>query len=116
MKAERNFEIGFYEDSVFHCHQALEKLFKGVKMLLLRRRPEKTHNLKRLYRPLQKHIKIPNFLIDFLSELTPYFKITRYPDIAMGVPAHLISENFARKCLLYTRRIFECFQKVISKE
>jgi len=115
VKAETNLNFGYYEDCVFHCHQVIEKLFKGLRLQLTRRRPEKIHNLYKLYLPLKKHLKLTNELEEFLRELTPYYKITRYPDAAMGVPYELISENFARKCLKKTKRIMKCSLKVISK-
>ncbi|MEM3536587.1 MAG: HEPN domain-containing protein [Candidatus Bathyarchaeia archaeon] len=55
-------------------------------------------------------------LKDFLSLISPYYFITRYPDIATGLPSEIITETFAKECLTKTRRFFDCFQKFTSKE
>ncbi|MGB9714634.1 MAG: HEPN domain-containing protein [Candidatus Bathyarchaeales archaeon] len=115
-KAEKYLELGFYEDCVFNCQQALEKLFKGLSITLLKKRPAKTHKLTSLYKPLEKHVTLNEELKDFLSLLSPYYFITRYPDIAMGLPGEMITKSFASDCLNKTRRIFDCFQKHTSKE
>ncbi|MEM0314019.1 MAG: HEPN domain-containing protein [Candidatus Bathyarchaeia archaeon] len=112
-KAEKYFEIGFYEDCVFNCQQALEKLFKGLSIELLRKRPAKTHNLAELYKPLSKHVALEDELKDFLHMLSPYYFVTRYPDIAMGLPGEVVTRSFASECVEKTRRIFQCFQGLI---
>jgi HEPN domain-containing protein len=115
-KAEKYLELEFHEDCVFNCQQALEKLFKGLSIMLLKKRPSKTHKLTTLYKPLEKHVALDEELRDFLSLISPYYFITRYPDIAMGLPGEIITKSFAVECLIKTRRIFNCFQKFISKE
>ncbi|MBS7635948.1 HEPN domain-containing protein [Candidatus Bathyarchaeota archaeon] len=114
-KAGKYLELGFYEDCVFNCQQALEKLFKGLSIELLKKRPVKTHKLTTLYKPLEKYAQIGEELKDFLSLISPYYFITRYPDIAMGLPSEIVTEKFAKECLTKTRRVFDCFQKFISK-
>ena len=116
IKAEKYLELGFYEDSVFNCQQALEKLFKGLWIMLLKKRPIKTHKLTRLYKPLEKKLSLEEELIDFLSLISPYYFITRYPDITMGLPGEVITKSFADECLKKTRRVFECSQRFISRE
>jgi HEPN domain-containing protein len=116
IKAERYLELEFYEDSVFNCQQALEKLFKGLWIMLLKKRPVKTHKIIALYKPLEKHAALSEELKDFLSLISPYYFITRYPDIAMGLPGELITRNFALECLTKTKKVFECFQGYISRE
>ena len=114
LKAEKMFELGFYEDCVFNCQQALEKLFKGLWIGLLRKRPPKTHNVARLYSALEKQAPLDDELKDFLSLISPYYFITRYPNIAMGLPSEVVTKSFASECLTKTRRVFECFQRLIS--
>ncbi|MEM3743542.1 MAG: HEPN domain-containing protein [Candidatus Methanomethyliaceae archaeon] len=115
-KAEKYSDLGFYEDTVFNCQQALEKLFKGLWIVLLKKRPIKTHKITALYKPLEKIIQLEDELKDFLSLISPYYFITRYPDIAMGLPGEIITKSFASECLTKTRRIFECSFGIISKE
>jgi len=72
-KAERMLELNYTEDCVFFCHQALEKLFKGLTIHKLRQLPEKTHSLPRLYKKLEKYVKLSDDLVDFLHMITPYY-------------------------------------------
>lgn len=116
VKAEKYLELEFYEDCVFNCQQALEKLFKGLFIMLLKKRPPKTHKLTTLYKGLEKHVALEEDLKDFLSLISPYYFITRYPDIAMGLPGEIITKSFAGECLTKTRRVFNCFHETISKE
>lgn len=116
IKAEKYFELGFYEDVVFNCQQALEKLFKGLWLKVLRRRPIKTHKIIQLYKPLEEKLNLDEELKDFLILISPYYFITRYPDIAMGLPGEIITKSFAQDCLTKTKRVFECSQKHISRE
>lgn len=109
-KAEKYLELGFYEDCVFNCQQALEKLFKGLSIRLLRKRPDRSHKLTKLYKGLEKHVTLNEELMDFLSLLSPYYFITRYPNIAMGLPCDVITKSFAEDCVMKTRRVFSCFQ------
>lgn len=67
------------------------KMFKGLSIELLRKRPAKTHNLAELYKPLSRHVALEDALKDFLHMLSPYYFITRYPDIAMGLPGGFFS-------------------------
>ncbi|MEM0320548.1 MAG: HEPN domain-containing protein [Candidatus Nezhaarchaeales archaeon] len=114
LKAKKMFELGFYEDCVFNCQQALEKLLKGLWIALLKKRPPKALNLIRLYSALERQAPIDNELKDFLALISPYYFITRYPDIAMGLPSEVVTKSFASDCLTKTRRVFECFQSLIS--
>ncbi|MDH5816687.1 MAG: HEPN domain-containing protein [Candidatus Nezhaarchaeota archaeon] len=92
LKAKKMFELGFYEDCVFNCQQALEKLLKGLWIALLKKRPPKTLNLIRLYSALERQAPIDNELKDFLALISPYYFITRYPDIAMGLPSEVVTK------------------------
>ena len=112
MKAEKNFELTFYEDCVFQCQQSLEKLFKGLIMHLRRERPEKTHKLTKLYSKLERYVKLDEEQQDFLAQISGYYFIARYPDIAMGMPIEIISKKFASDSLKKTRRIFNAFKKL----
>ncbi|MEM0101177.1 MAG: HEPN domain-containing protein, partial [Candidatus Methanomethyliaceae archaeon] len=62
IKAEKYLELGFYEDVVFNCQQALEKLFKGLWLKILRKRPIKTHKIIQLYKPLEEKLNLDNEL------------------------------------------------------
>jgi len=116
MKAMKNFELEFYEDSVFLCQQSLKKLFKGLTIHLLKRRPNKIHKLLSLYKPLEGHVELSEELKNFLAQITPYYYVTRYPDVAMGLPFEVVTKSLAQDCLDKTKEVFKCFQKVISRQ
>jgi HEPN domain-containing protein len=115
-KAEKNIEFKYFEETVFHCHQAIEKLFKGLSIHLKKERPIHSHNLVTLYNRIKMKLVLPRNLQDFLSEITPYYRITRYPNSAMGVPHELITKSIAKRFLKHTKSVFQCYQKLISEE
>jgi len=51
-----------------------------------------------------------------LHMISPYYFMARYPDVAMGMPVEVITKRFAKESLEKTKRIFECFDKKLSKE
>ena len=52
---------------------------------------------------------------DFLHTIAPYYFMSRYPDVAMGMPVEVITKRFAEESLNKTKSIFECFDKNLSK-
>lgn len=114
--AEENYKSAFYEVTVFYCQQSLEKLLKGSIISFKKARPRKTHRLMDLYQAVEKTVKLDEELTDFLHTISPYYFMARYPDVAMGMPVEVITKRFAKESLEKTKRIFECFDKKLSKE
>jgi len=109
--AKANYAKKFYEVTVFYCQQALEKLFKGCIIAFKKVRPNKIHKLIILYNKLERICPLSEDLTDFLHTITPYYYITRYPDVAMGLPIGVVTKSFAKECIDKTERVFKCFEK-----
>ena len=71
-----------YAEAVFWCHQAVEFALKAF-VLWGGGMPIKTHNLVRLAEQAGLRDAFPAYE---LSELSPYYSISRYPDVFEGVP------------------------------
>jgi len=113
--AEENFKNEFYEVTVFYSQQALEKLLKGSIIALKKQRPKKTYKLIELYQTVQDTVPLDEELKDFLHSIAPYYFTARYPDVTMGLPLDAVTKRFAQESLDKTKRIFECFDKKLSK-
>jgi len=113
--ADQNYKDEFYEVTVFYCQQGLEKLLTGSIMAFKKQRPKKTHKLIELYRAVEASVPLDEALKDFLCTIAPYYFTARYPDVAMGLPLDAITKRFADESLDKTKRIFECFDKKLSK-
>lgn len=113
--AEEVFDKTFYEVTVFYCQQSLEKLLKGCIIAFKKTSPRKTHRLASLYDKLKKIVPLDGELVDFLHVITPYYRIARYPNAAMGMPSDVITKRFAEETIKKTKRIFQCFEKKLLK-
>ncbi len=98
-RAKRSFESSDYEECAFWSHQAVEFALESF-IIFLGDIPPKTHNLKRLYDKVKKDIKLNDQLI---SELTPYYSVSRYPDIFMGIPS--VHRDTAKKFLEFAEEV-----------
>lgn len=81
-----------YDGAVFYFQQAVEKALKAVCLLKLKEVP-KGHSI--IYLALQ--VKAPQNLLSGIRDLNPEYLVTRYPDMAAGVPAELYDEGIAKK-------------------
>jgi HEPN domain-containing protein len=113
--AQENYKNAFYEVTVFYCQQGLEKLLKGSIIAFKKERPKKTHKLIELYQVVEVSVPLDEELKDFLHTIAPYYFTARYPDVAMGLPLEAITKRFAEESLDKTGRIFDCFDKKLSK-
>lgn len=106
-RAERAFEDGDYEACAFWSHQAVEFSLKAL-IIHSGELPERTHNLRRLYERVRGIVELDDQL---LSELTPYYSVSRYPDIFMGVPH--VHRNTAERFLNFAREVVERVERAI---
>jgi len=81
-RAERAVEDEDYPEAVFWCHQAVEFALKAL-VLAGGELPLKTHNLTKLLRQAGLEDALPKHEV---AELSPYYSISRYPDVFEGVP------------------------------
>ncbi|MBI2134103.1 HEPN domain-containing protein [Candidatus Woesearchaeota archaeon] len=81
-----------YDGSVFYSHQACEKAFKAMWIVIKSEIPP-GHSL--IF--FAKGINYPNDKMSGVRDLNPEYLITRYPDMAQGVPAEIYDEQIASK-------------------
>lgn len=104
-EANDAFERNRFNWAVFAAHQAVEKALKAAIIVLKKERPPKTHDLIELLR--YSNIKLSEDLIDLLGELTPYYVISRYPNVSLKRPWEEIRPNTARKLIDGAKRVIE---------
>lgn len=90
----------------FMCHQAIEKLLKGLYVAKNNSVPPRVHNLARLLKLVKLDSDIPNDLLDILNTLNPLNIATRYPDQDFEILKDL-DQEYATEMLTDTRRLFE---------
>lgn len=89
--AKKNLSIESYYVTAFLSQQAAEKALKALYIHKLKDSPGKTHSLLHLGR----EVGIPSDFYHSLRKLNPDFILTRYPDVADGVPYELYDEEIA---------------------
>lgn len=109
-RAKLMFEVGDHEACVFWSQQVVEFALKAL-MLALGLSPPKTHNLRGLY----DHVRDVLGPVDeaLLSELTPYYSASRYPDIFSGVPE--VHESTARKFLRLAEEVLTRVERLMEE-
>ncbi len=101
--AEILFDQKSYQNSSWHCHQAIEKILKAI-ILKQEKRIRKIHDLIELLR--ETGIKLPEELQSFLEELNLYYLPPRYPDFAEQMKGIYRSKNI-KKVLKLTKPLFQ---------
>ena len=91
-KAEVLMDTKNFDGSVFYFQQATEKALKSVCLLKLQEIP-KGHSIIHFAHLL----RVPKEMMSGIRDLNPEYLITRYPDMAAGVPAELYDEKIAAK-------------------
>jgi len=110
--AKDNLGLQRHNVTVFFCQQALEKALKGSVLFFRKRLPPKSHNLKEIYRRVERYIPLSPEDVEFLGLITPHYATTRYVDVALALPRDVYSEGFARECLEKTGRVL---QRILSR-
>jgi HEPN domain-containing protein len=99
--AEILFNNESYKDSIFHCHQAIEKYLKAAIVERGRVFP-KIHDLPELLAITK--FKFSDKIILFLQELDSYYNPSRYPDVA---PDYTYERETAERFLELTKEIIK---------
>jgi len=89
-----------YYAAAFYSHQAAEKALKAAHIEVKREPPPRTHNIVEL----GSGLGFSN-LMDDLMELNPEYTVSRYPNAANGVPAHMYNEVIAQRHLKRAERV-----------
>lgn len=97
-----------YRACVYHCHQALEKIFKAV-ILAKGKAFHKIHDLVELYE--DSNVSLPENIITFLSDLNPHYLLSKYPDIEYKLR---YSRKRANSILETTGEIFKWLKLELS--
>ncbi|MBN2151591.1 MAG: HEPN domain-containing protein [Candidatus Lokiarchaeota archaeon] len=107
----------YFDGVAFYSHQASEKAMKGL-YLLIKNESAKSHSL--IY--LANELGIPRELMTGIRELNPEYMISRYPDIANGIPAEnydeVIGEHYlttARRVILWVKNRMEEFENSLAE-
>ena len=109
-RAENAMEVPDYAEAVFWCHQAVEFALKAY-VLWKGELPLKTHNLARLANQAGLGDAFPRHE---LAELSPYYSISRYPDVFEGVPE--VEEETARRFYGLASRVVREIKEMMGLE
>ncbi len=99
-----------YYMSVFASQQAAEKALKALCIFKLKEFP-KGHSI--IY--LAQKLKTPKEMLSGIRDLNPEYLSTRYPDMAVGVPAELYDEQIANRHLKTAERVVKWVKKRIRE-
>jgi HEPN domain-containing protein len=99
-KAEVLQKNEYFDGVAFYSHQASEKAMKGL-YLLVNNESARSHSLVFL----ANELGIPRELMTGIRELNPEYMISRYPDIANGIPAENYDEEIGNHYLTTARRV-----------
>ena len=99
-----------YAEAVFWCHQAVEFALKAF-ILWRGELPIKTHNLARLAEQAGLRDVFP---AHELSELSPYYSISRYPDVFEGIPE--VEEETASRFYRLASHVLKEFKRRMGLE
>jgi len=99
-----------YYMSVFASQQAAEKALKALCLSKLKEFP-KGHSI--IY--LAQKVDVPKHMLSGIRDLNPEYLITRYPDMAAGVPAELYDDNIAARHLKTAEEVVEWVRGQIQR-
>jgi HEPN domain-containing protein len=102
VNAEKNVGIDAYEVAAFLCQQSVEKALKALYVHTRKKRASATHSLTELGTDLSA----PAALKAPLSELSPDYTVSRYPDAANGLPADVYTRATAESRLTAAKEIW----------
>jgi HEPN domain-containing protein len=99
-----------YYLSVFACQQSVEKSLKALCLLKVKEIP-KSHSI--IY--LAQKVKIPKDLLSGIRDLNPEYLITRYPDMAAGIPAEMYDNDIAGRHYKTAQGVIKWVKKQIKE-
>lgn len=105
--AEVCLKNGRFNASAFHSQQAAEKALKALQIQKLARF-DRVHDLL----TLAGTVNAPGEIITCCIRLTPYYIVTRYPDV--GRTAIVVVEETGRDLLDKSRKVIEWVKKQTS--
>jgi HEPN domain-containing protein len=105
--AEMALNENFYNQSCFHCQQAVEKFLKGY-LINTNKEVPKIHFLDELLNLCTQIDKDFEKLREYCSKLDDYYLPVRYPDALPGIlPEGLPDEKDALEAISYAKEIMQ---------
>ena len=105
---------GSYHLAVFLAHQTVEKALKAFIMAFKRIRPPKTHDLVELVTIAS--IQLEPDEVEAVSELSPYYTISRYPNAGLRKPWKEITQGTSQRMLSTAEKIVEKIGKLLKEQ
>lgn len=111
LRSSRNSrEAGDYYMSVFASQQAAEKALKAMSLSKLKEYP-KGHSI--IY--LAQKVEVPESMMSGIRDLNPEYMSTRYPDMAVGVPAELYDDKIAARHFRTAQEVLDWVREQIQE-
>lgn len=99
-----------FDGAVFYSQQAVEKALKSLCLLKFKKILQ-GHSI--IY--FAQKLKVPKEMLSGIRDLNPEYLITRYPDMASGVPAELYDKKIADKHEKTAQKVLEWVKKQMRK-
>jgi HEPN domain-containing protein len=101
------FNTGRWLYVVFMCHQAIEKLVKGLYILHVDDNVPRIHNIAELLKKFENKLSthIDQEIYTFFYDLSRYYIVVRYPDYKNKLSTYLNKEK-VEPILTKTREVF----------
>lgn len=107
--AEALFDNKQYKNSIFHCHQTMEKYLKAAILEKGKIFP-KIHDLSELLQTTDFYFS--EDIREFIQELDSYYNPSRYPDV---VPDYTYNRVTAKRFLQLTKEIIKWIELQLSQ-
>lgn len=99
-----------YDGAVFFSQQSAEKALKSLSLLKLKE-ISKGHSI--IY--LSQKLKVPDEMLSGIRDLNPEYLTSRYPDMALGVPAESYDEKISQRHIKVSKDVIEWVKKQMQK-
>lgn len=92
-----------YKDSIWYCHQAIEKLLKAI-LIHQGKEAMRVHDLVRLWE--EANPTRSESISMFLEELNPYYILSRYPEVGFKMKV-IYKKKDAVRILKTAKEVFK---------
>lgn len=113
-EAREAYRRGSYHLALFLAHQAVEKALKAYIIGFKRTRPPRTHDLVELL--TMAGLRLESADAGSLSELSPYYIISRYPNAGLRRPWREIAQGTAQRLLAVSERVVDEIRAVFERK
>lgn len=112
-EAKEAYRRGSYHLTLFLAHQAVEKALKAYMIGFKKKRPPKTHDLVELLEITRLQLETTD--VDSLSELSPYYIISRYPNTGLRKPWKEIAQGTAQRLLATSEKVVSMIKTIFER-